>query len=201
MTRWYKDRKREHFYKEAKRVGYRARSAFKLHHIQKKFNIIQKGNIVIDLGAAPGSWSQVAREYAGEEGKIIGVDISPIMPLDKITFLRGDVTEEFTVQKIRKMVGDNKADVVLSDMSPDISGNYLVDHARSLYLCEHSLKIADILLRPGGKLICKAFTGEYLQDFIQKTRQKFKTVKQFSPAASRKTSSETYIIARSFKKI
>jgi len=199
MTRWYRKKKKEHFYKEAKRVGYRARSAFKLKQIQKKFKIIQKGNIVIDLGAAPGGWSQVAKELVGEQGTVIGIDISPIKPIDGITFLQGDLTEDSTIHKIREIVGDNKADIILSDMSPDISGNYSVDHARSIYLCEHSLQIADLLLKPRGNFVCKAFTGEDLQEFIRKTHQRFKMVKQFSPPASRKSSSETYIIARSLQ--
>lgn len=199
MTRWYREKKKEHFYKEAKRVGYRARSAFKLKQIQKKFKIIQKGNIVIDLGAAPGGWSQVAKELVGEKGTVIGIDISPIKPINGITFLQGDLTEDSTIHKIRKLVGGNKVDVILSDVSPDISGNYSVDHARSIYLCEHSLKLAEILLKPGGNFVCKAFAGEDLQDFIQKTSQRFKMIKQFSPPASRKSSSEIYIVALSFK--
>ena len=199
MTRWYREKKKEHFYKEAKRVGYRARSAFKLKQIQKKFKIIQKGNIVIDLGAAPGGWSQVAKELVGEKGIVIGIDISPIKPINGITFLQGDLTEDSTIHKIREIVGGNKVDVILSDMSPDISGNYSVDHARSIYLCEHSLKLAETFLKPGGNFVCKAFAGESLQDFIQKTSQKFKMMKQFSPPASRKSSSEIYIIALSLK--
>ena len=200
MTRWYREKKKEHFYKEAKRVGYRARSAFKLKQIQKKFKIIQKGNIVIDLGAAPGGWSQVAKELVGEQGAVMGIDISPIKPISGITFLQGDLTEDSTIHKIRKIVGGNKVDIILSDMSPDISGNYSVDHARSIYLCEHSLRLAEILLKPGGIFVCKAFAGESLQDFIKKTHQKFKIVKQFSPPASRKSSSEIYIIARSLQR-
>ena len=199
MTRWYKEKKREHFYKEAKQAGYRARSAFKLKQIQKKFSVIKKGDIVIDLGAAPGGWSQVTKELVGNQGTIIGIDLSSIEPLDGVTFLQRDLTEKTTMDEIRGMIGDNKADVVISDMSPDISGNYSIDHARSIYLCEHSLRLAEILLKPGGIFVCKAFAGESLQDFIKKTRQKFKIVKQFSPPASRKSSSEIYIVALSLK--
>ena len=200
MTRWYREKKREHFYREAKRVGYRARSAFKLKQIQKKFKIIREGDTVVDLGAAPGGWSQVAKELVGEQGSVIGVDILPIKPINGITFFQGDLTEDSTIQRVRKIVGYDKADIVLSDMSPDISGNYSVDHARSIYLCEQALKIAETLLKPEGNFVCKAFTGEDLQDFIQKTNQKFKTIKQFSPSATRKSSSETYIIARFIQK-
>lgn len=195
MTRWYTEKKREHYYKEAKRVGYRARSAFKLEQIQDKFRIIKKGNVVVDLGAAPGGWSQVAKELVGNHGTVLGIDLSHISPIPGVTFLQGDLTEESTIEKIKQIIGDKKVDVVLSDMSPNISGNYSVDQARSVHLCEHALKLAELLLRPDN-FVCKVFEGEDLPDFIKKTSKLFKTVKQFSPPASRKSSSETYIIAR-----
>jgi 23S rRNA (uridine2552-2'-O)-methyltransferase len=200
MTRWYIEKKKEHYYKEAKRVGYRARSAFKLKQIQSKFNIIRRGDTVIDLGAAPGGWSQIAKELVGDQGTVIGIDISHIKPIEGITFLQGDLTEDSTIDKIRQIIGGKKSDVILSDMSPNISGNYSVDQARSVYLCEHALKLAELLLRPGGNFVCKVFEGEDLQDFIKKTDKIFKAVKQFSPPASRKSSSETYIIARNLQK-
>jgi len=196
MTRWYREKKKEHFYKEAKKVGYRARSAFKLKQIQKKFKIIQRGDLVLDLGAAPGGWSQVAKELVGEQGTVVGVDLSPIESLDGVTFLQGDLTMESTILEIIYIIGDNKADVILSDMSPDISGNYSVDHARSIYLCEQALATSETLLKNGGNFVCKAFDGEDLKEFVNKTNKMFKFVKQFSPDASRKSSSEVYIIAR-----
>ena len=196
MTRWYREKKKEHFYKEAKKVGYRARSAFKLKQIQNKFKIIQKGDLVLDFGAAPGGWSQVAKELVGEQGIVIGVDLSPIESLDGVTFLQGDLTTESTMIEIIEIMGDNKADVILSDMSPDISGNYSVDHARSIYLCEQALAASETLLKNGGNFVCKAFDGENLKEFVNKTNKLFKFVKQFSPDASRKSSSEVYIIAR-----
>ncbi|MDH7517928.1 MAG: RlmE family RNA methyltransferase [Candidatus Thermoplasmatota archaeon] len=196
MTRWYSEKKKEHYYKEAKRVGYRARSAFKLKQIQDKFNIIKKGDFVIDLGAAPGGWSQVAKELVGDQGKVIGIDLDYIKPIDGITFLQGDLTAESTLEELKNIAGGKKADVILSDMSPDISGNYSVDQARSVYLCEHSLKLATMLLKPGGNFVCKVFEGEDLHNFISKINKKFKMVKQFSPPASRKSSSEIYIVAR-----
>lgn len=196
MTRWYKEKKREHFYKEAKRAGYRARSAFKLNQIQNKFSIIKKGDTVIDLGAAPGGWSQVAKGLVGEQGTIIGIDLSYIEPIEGVTFLQRDLTEKTAIEEIRKIIGNNNVDVVLSDMSPDISGNYSIDHARSIYLCEHSLLLAEQILKPGGNFVCKVFDGEDLNSFVRKVSQNFRMVKQFSPAASRKSSSEIYIIAK-----
>lgn len=199
MTRWYKEKKREHFYKEAKRVGYRARSAFKLQQIQARFHLIPKNGIIVDLGAAPGGWSQVAKELVGEQGIVIGADLSNIQPLGDIQFLQGDITEPATVECIKDLMKGKKADVVLSDMAPDISGNYSVDQARSAWLCESALSVTDHVLRPGGHFVCKIFEGEDMKDFLQKVRQRFEVVKIFSPEASRKSSSEVYIIAKSFK--
>jgi len=199
MTRWYTEKKREHFYKEAKRTGYRARSAFKLKHIQKKFDVIRKGDIVIDLGAAPGGWSQIAKELVGNHGSVIGIDILPIKPIEDIKFIQGDLTETSTVDKIKQIMKKNHADVVLSDMSPDISGNYSVDQARSLWLSEKALDAAKMLLKSGGNFVCKIFEGEDTKDFIEKVKQSFFIVKVFSPEASRKSSSEIYIISKSFK--
>ena len=195
-TRWYQEKKREHFYKEAKRVGYRARSAFKLKQIQTRFKILKKGDTVIDLGAAPGGWSQVAKEIVGEEGTVIGIDLSPIKPIAGITFLQGDMTEETSTQELINLLYDKKADVVISDMSPDVSGTYSVDHARSIFLNEQALKTAEIILKPGGNFICKVFVGEDLENFINMIKNKFKKIYQFTPKASRKASSETYIIAK-----
>ena len=199
MTRWYIEKKREHFYKEAKRVGYRARSAFKLQQIQKKFHIFSKKDIVIDLGAAPGGWSQVAKELVGESGRVIGVDILPIKPLEGVILIQGDLTEEETGEEINEHMENKQADVVLSDMSPDITGNYSVDQARSMWLCKNALETAEIMLRPGGNFICKIFEGEDTKKFINTVKRCFCMVKKFSPTASRKSSSEIYLIAKSLK--
>lgn len=200
MTRWYKEKKREHFYKQAKRTGYRARSAFKLQQIQKRFKIIQKDDVVVDLGAAPGGWSQVAKEYVGTNGVVIGADLSSIQPLDGVIFLQGDITQTYTVDRINELMNGREADTIISDMSPDISGSYSIDQARSAWLCECALTAAVQLLRPGGHFVCKIFEGEDTKAFIDNVRQKFIVVKTFSPEASRKSSSEVYIIAKSFKK-
>ena len=198
MTRWYSDKKKEHFYKEAKRVGYRARSAFKLLQIQKKFNILKENNTVIDLGAAPGGWSQVAKELVGEKGTVVGIDLFLIKPILGITFLQGDMTKETSVEELIELIGEKKADVVLSDMSPDISGNYSIDHARSIFLCEQAFETAKLLLKTGGSFVCKVFSGEEIENLIKNIKLRFKTVKRFSPVASRKSSSEEYVIAKYF---
>jgi 23S rRNA (uridine2552-2'-O)-methyltransferase len=199
MTRWYKEKKKEHFYKEAKRVGYRARSAFKLQQIQNKFHLIPKDSIVVDLGAAPGGWSQVAKELVGTDGVVIGVDLSTIKPFEGVQFLQGDVTKTETLEQIKDLMKGRNADVILSDMSPDISGNYSVDQARSAWLCDCALHVVTQILQPGGHFICKIFEGEDTNAFLKKVKQQFMVVKTFSPEASRKSSSEVYIIAKSFK--
>jgi len=199
MTRWYREKKREHFYKEAKRLGYRARSAFKLKQIQKRFGVFSKEDIVIDLGATPGGWSQVAKEYVDKQGIVIGADILPIKPLDDVQFIQGDIADNETVEKIKQILNDTKADVVLSDMSPDISGNYSVDQARSLWLCERALEVAEQVLHPNGTFVCKIFEGADTKEFIEKVKQCFSSVRTFTPDASRKSSSEIYIIAKSLK--
>jgi 23S rRNA (uridine2552-2'-O)-methyltransferase len=190
---------KEHFYKEAKRLGYRARSAFKLKQIHKRFDIFSKGDTVLDLGAAPGGWSQVAKEFVGENGKVIGVDILPIKPIENVQFLQGDITDSETVKELKQKLNRRKADVVLSDMSPDISGTYSVDQARSIWLGEHALDVAEQLLKPKGTFICKIFEGEDTKEFLDKIKRRFYIVKKFSPKASRKSSSEIYIIAKSSK--
>lgn len=201
MTRWYTEKKKEHFYQEAKRVGYRARSAFKLQQIQHRFHLIPKDGIIVDLGAAPGGWSQVAKELVGDKGLVIGADLSTIRPLEGVLFIQGDVTKPETIQQMMQEMQGKKADVVLSDMSPDISGNYSVDQARSAWLCDCALNAAQQILRPGGHFLCKIFEGEDTKSFIENVKRHFMIVKTFSPEASRKSSSEVYIVAKSFKKL
>jgi 23S rRNA (uridine2552-2'-O)-methyltransferase len=199
MTRWYTEKKKEHFYKEAKRSGYRARSAFKLQQIQKRFRLIPKGGVIVDLGAAPGGWSQVAKELVGPDGIVIGIDLSTIRPSEGIVFLQGDVTKPETLERIKDHIEGKNPDIVLSDMSPDISGNYSVDQARSAWLCTCALHVATQLLSPGGHFICKIFEGEDTKAFLEHVKQHFMVVRTFAPEASRKSSSEVYIIAKSLK--
>jgi len=200
MTRWYQEKKHEHFYKEAKKRGYRARSAFKLKQIHKRFQIFSQGDFVIDLGAAPGGWSQVASEYIGKTGKTIAIDLLRIKPLPNIITIQGDIAEPDTLAKIKKHMSSQKADVVLSDMSPNISGNYSMDQARSAWLCTKAYTIAEILLQTDGIFVCKIFEGENTQNVLSNIKHRFYIVKKFSPGASRKSSSEIYIIAKTLKK-
>ena len=180
------------FQRRARREGYRARSVYKLMDIQKRSKIFRKDDTVLDLGAAPGGWSQVALEYIGEDGKLVGVDLQHILPLKGAQFLQGDIREPETRKELEKLIP--KADVVLSDMSPNLSGNYSVDQARSVELSSLALKIASE--RKANSFVAKVFEGSDFQDFRQAVIDEFGSVRTLSPEASRKQSSEVYLIAK-----
>ena len=196
-SRWYTEKKQEYYYRISKQKGYRARSAFKLLQIQKKYHVLKKGDIVIDLGAAPGGWSQVTKQIIGD-GKIIAVDKEIFDPLPGVHIIKGDITQRTTIDKIQQEIQDS-IDVVLSDLSPNISGNYSMDHAKSVWLCLSALDIAQNVLKKNGCFICKIFEGESLQEFIDETIKRFNQTKLFTPKATRKHSSETYVIGKGFK--
>ncbi len=187
-----RDRK-DYFYRKARDEGYRSRAAFKLKQINKKFNIIKKEDTVIDLGAAPGGWLQVAKELSG--GKVVGVDILPIKEIDGVETIKGDIRLDDTVEKIREPIKDG-ADVVICDAAPNLSGSWSYDHARSIDLATSALECAGKLLKPGGGFIVKVFQGDMFPDFLEKVRGYFVKVKAFSPEASRKQSAEIYVIGK-----
>ena len=180
------------FQRRARREGYRARSVYKLMDIQKRSKIFRKDDTVLDLGAAPGGWSQIALEYIGEDGKLVGVDLQHILPLKGAQFLQGDIRESETRKELEKLVP--KADVVLSDMSPKLSGNYSVDQARSVELSSLALEIASE--RKAKSFVVKVFEGSDFQDFRKAVIDEFGSVRTLSPEASRKQSSEVYLIAK-----
>jgi len=198
--RWALERKREHFYRMAKQLKLRSRAAFKLQQLDRRYGLLRRGGVVVDLGAAPGGWLQVARERVGDGGFVLGVDIQPIakLPYDNITTLVSDITDEATPEMIRKKL-PRVADIVLSDASPKISGVWDVDHARSIELARAALAIAGAVLAPGGRLLVKVFQGELFDDFVSDVKMKFSFVKVSKPAASRKGSAEAYVIAKDFK--
>ncbi|MCH2618807.1 MAG: RlmE family RNA methyltransferase [Candidatus Poseidoniia archaeon] len=185
-------RRTDAFQRRARREGYRARSVYKLMDIQKRSKIFRKDDTVLDLGAAPGGWSQIALEYIGEDGKLIGVDLQHILPLKGAQFLQGDIREPETRKELEKLVP--KADVVLSDMSPNLSGNYSVDQARSVELSSLALEIASE--RKAKSFVVKVFEGSDFQDFRKAVIDEFGSVRTLSPEASRKQSSEVYLIAK-----
>ena len=198
MTRrWQAERKKEFFYRQAKKENYRSRAAFKLKQINEKFEIIHIGDRIVDLGASPGGWSQVASEYVGTAGKVVSVDIKRMRPIEGVEFIVGDIRNKKTVTQLLEKLGGS-ADVVISDMAPNISGNYSTDHARSIELCEYALDFARQALREGGTLAVKVFEGDLYPEYLKKLRKHFRSVKGHTPRASRPASSEIYVIAKGF---
>ena len=196
--KWLRERSKDFWYKLAKKEGWRTRASFKLMQLDEKHHLLQEGDRVVDLGAAPGGWSQVAVELVGPEGRVVGVDLDRIEPIEGATFLRGDMTDPDTVARVLQAT-DGVADAVISDMSPNISGAYSTDHARSIHLCEQALAFAEKVLVPGGTFVCKVFEGDLFPQLLQKVRRAFEDVKVANPAASRSASSEVYVVAKGFR--
>ncbi len=190
--------RRDYYYKKAKKMGYRSRAAFKLKQINEKFSIIRRRNTVVDLGAAPGGWLQIARELSG--GRVIGVDILPIEMIEGVDTIKGDIRLNSTVEKIKEIIKkdskEEKADVVLCDAAPSLSGNWSYDHARSIDLATSALECARKILKPDGRFVVKVFQGDMFPDFLNKVRRSFMSVHASSPAASRKQSAEIYVIGK-----
>lgn len=195
--RWVAERRREYYYRLAKKMDYRSRASFKLMQIDDRFRIFREGDSVVDLGACPGGWSQVAKERVGETGKVIGVDLRYIHPMEGVSFIIGDITDDATMLRLLDMVG-GKVDVVLSDMAPNIAGAYSMDHARSVELCMYAVDVCDRILRKGGKLVTKVFQGDLLDGYLKALDKRFDSVSVHSPKASRPTSSEVYVISTGF---
>ncbi|MFP4002101.1 MAG: RlmE family RNA methyltransferase [Thermoplasmata archaeon] len=189
-------KRKDGYYHKAQEEGYRSRAVYKLEQIDEKFNIFRKGDVVVDLGAAPGSWSEYAVEKVGK-GNVLAVDKRRMREIDGVSFHQGDVTDESFLRRISIIAGD--VDVVISDMSPDLTGNYSMDHARSIYLAQHALNFCDANMDRGGKFVVKVFQGEDFQDYMDKVKKYFKSVYGHSPRASRESSSEMYVIGKHFK--
>ena len=199
-NRWVHERKSDHYHQRAKEEGYRSRASYKLKQIQNRFGVFDDARYVLDLGAAPGGWLQVAAEHVPEDGLVVGVDLEEIKPLwePNVVTILGDVRDPAVQEEI---VGffDGKADVVLSDMAPDVMGEWDVDQYRQIHLARIALRIADRLLRPSGWFVVKIFQGGEHQRFIGEVKAMFEYVKNFKPKASRKQSAERYIVARGLK--
>ena len=199
MTRKWKRRKaeRDAYYELAKKKGLRSRAYFKLEDIDKRFNIFEKGDWIIDLGAYPGGWLQYIIKKIGIDGKVIGVDIKPIKPLEtapNIEVVLGDVFEDETISKIKKILENKKIDVIVSDLSPSISGIWELDTEIIYDYNRRVLDYVDSFLRKNGKLIMKSFEGKNLKNIYNILKKKFKIIKIYKPKASRKRSAEIYFI-------
>lgn len=194
--------RRDRYYNQAKQEGYRSRAAYKLKQLDELEPVLPNGGTIVDLGAAPGGWLQVAAERVGPAGTVIGVDRQRIKELpeleSKVITIRGDMTEKATHDEINELVGKGGVDTVLSDMAPNMTGEYTVDHARSVYLAQQAATVARNVLAPGGNLVVKVFDGPDLADVVDELERDFTFVRRTTPKASRKESSEIYLIAKGF---
>jgi 23S rRNA (uridine2552-2'-O)-methyltransferase len=179
---------------KAREQGYRSRAVFKLEEIQQKDRILKTGQFVLDLGAAPGGWSEYAIQAVGDQGRVIALDLLPIEPIAGVEFLQGDFTEQQTLDDLQAIIGDQKFDLVLSDMAPNLSGMHSVDQPRSIYLAELAFEMARDFLKSGGVFVVKLFQGEGFEDLVSTFRLTFKSVKFRKPGASRSRSSEIYAV-------
>jgi 23S rRNA (uridine2552-2'-O)-methyltransferase len=197
---WIQDRKRDYYYQKAKAENYRSRATYKLSQTITKYHFIQRGDVVVDLGAAPGGWIQAARKIVGNRGFVLGVDLKPIAPFPQeyVRTIVGDMTEPETLQQIMDFL-PRKADVVISDASPNISGIWDVDHARQIDLANQALQFALRLLRPSGNFFVKVFEGNMLRGLIKTAEKHFEVVKLIKPKASRAKSSEMFLLAMKLK--
>lgn len=193
MTAWRREQSRDRFFRQAKRENYRARSAYKLLELDRRFRLLKPGDAVVDLGAAPGSWSQVAASIVGTSGRIVAVDLTEIAPLAGVTVMTGDIISAETLDQIRDALG-RSADVVLSDVSPRISGTRDTDHARSIELAEASLEAAVELSRVGSRFVVKVFRGVDFDLFVDRVRRAYGRVQVAVPEATRAESREAYVI-------
>ena len=198
--RWKQERRKDQFYKLAKERGYRTRSAFKLLQAVRKYRFMKRGDKVVDLGAAPGGWLQVSRQIVGKEGFVLGVDTEPIseLPWTNVKALVADVTSDSLSSVIINHMG-SKVDVVISDVSPKISGAWDVDHTKQLYLAERSLEIAKAVLKRQGNFFVKVFHGPSLKEYRERLAGHFGMVRFVKPPASKQRSSEIYVIAMDYR--
>ncbi|MEJ2322266.1 MAG: 23S rRNA (uridine(2552)-2'-O)-methyltransferase RlmE [Gammaproteobacteria bacterium] len=189
----------DNYVKQAQQMGYRSRAVFKLLEIQEKDALIKPGMVVVDLGAAPGGWSQVARDLAGDDGMVFALDILPMDPIPGVHIIEGDFREQAPYDKLLDMLDGRQVDLVISDMAPNISGMAAVDQPRSMYLCELALEFARQTLKPGGDFLVKVFQGEGFDEFFVQMRRSFTKVLTRKPQASRSKSRKVYLLGKNFK--
>ena len=196
---WLKEHHDDIFVQRAQKEGYRSRAVYKLMEINDKDQILRRGMSVLDLGSAPGGWSQVAAKLVGERGRVIASDILPMDALADVVFVQGDFTEQETYDRIVTELNDKPLDVVLSDMAPNMSGMPEVDQPRAMYLVELATELAERALAPGGAFTTKVFQGEGFEMWFRQIRDRFERVTTRKPTASRPRSREVYIVASGFK--
>ncbi len=198
-TRWLKEHFDDQYVQKAQKLGLRSRAVFKIEEIQQRDRLIRSGMTVVDLGAAPGGWSQYSVEQVGDKGRVIACDILPMDPIAGVDFLQGDFREEAVLAALLERVGDSKVDVVMSDMAPNMSGTPAVDQPRSMYLVELALDMCKQVLAPNGSFVVKVFQGVGSEEYLKEVRALFTSVKVRKPDSSRARSREVYIVATGFK--
>ncbi|HIB28745.1 23S rRNA (uridine(2552)-2'-O)-methyltransferase RlmE [Candidatus Thioglobus sp.] len=197
--RWMSEHLSDEYVKKAQKEGYRSRAVYKLTEIIEKDKFIKSGDRVLDLGAAPGGWSQVAIKLVGKKGQVIASDILDIEPIDNVDFLCGDFTQDSVYEKLLELTAGDKIDVVLSDMAPNMSGQLSVDIPKSMYLCELALDMAIKTLSANGTFFIKVFQGVGFDEYVKTCRAAFKKVIIRKPKASRARSKEVYLLAIGLK--
>jgi 23S rRNA (uridine2552-2'-O)-methyltransferase len=200
-AKWLAEHREDPYVQEAHRLGYRSRALFKLKEINEKHKLLRPAQIVVDLGAAPGGWSQYARPLLGAKGKLFALDILPMDPLPNVDFILGDFREDEVLQQLEAEVGERQVDLVLSDMAPNVSGVGTADQMASVYLCELALDFAKAHLKPRGVFLVKVFQGDGFDAYLKSVREAFESVTIRKPKASRPRSREVYLLARNFRPV
>lgn len=196
--RWLREHFDDPYVKRAQQEGYRSRAVYKLEEIDRRDRLFRPGMTVVDLGAAPGGWSQYARRSIGDKGRVVALDILPMDPIPGVEFLQGDFREQEVLDRLLDTLGGAPADLVISDMAPNISGVNSVDQARAMYLVELAVDLAKQILKPGGDLLLKIFQGEGFEPVLADLRRSFRSVAIRKPKASRPRSREVYALARNY---
>ena len=197
--RWLQEHHEDAYVRQAREQGYRSRAVFKLIELQQKDKLFKPGQWVLDLGAAPGGWSEYAIQMVGDEGRVIALDLLEMEPIAGVEVLRGDFTEQATLEALLGLIGGRKVDLVLSDMAPNLSGVESIDQPRAMYLAELALDLAHQYLAPQGMLVVKLFQGQGFDPLVGALRQAFQSVKLRKPDASRARSNEIYAVCRGLK--
>ncbi|MGE8069306.1 23S rRNA (uridine(2552)-2'-O)-methyltransferase RlmE [Pseudomonas sp. NPDC089569] len=196
---WLKRHVNDPYVKQAQKDGYRSRASYKLLEVQEKYKLIRPGMSVVDLGAAPGGWSQVTSRLIGGQGRLIASDILEMDSIPDVTFIQGDFTQDEVLARILEAVGNSQVDLVISDMAPNMSGTPAVDMPKAMFLCELALDLAARILKPGGNFLIKIFQGEGFDVYLKDARQKFDKVQMIKPDSSRDSSREQYLLAWGYR--
>ncbi|VVO73664.1 23S rRNA (uridine(2552)-2'-O)-methyltransferase RlmE [Pseudomonas silesiensis] len=197
--KWLQRHVNDPYVKQAQKDGYRSRASYKLLEVQEKYKLIRPGMSVVDLGAAPGGWSQVTSRLIGGQGRLIASDILEMDSIPDVTFIQGDFTQDEVLAQILEAVGNSQVDLVISDMAPNMSGTPEVDMPKAMFLCELALDLAARILKPGGNFVIKVFQGEGFDAYVKDARRKFDKVQMIKPDSSRGSSREQYMLAWGYR--